>query len=210
MLIKKIYSNDPLSIEYLQSKKLFSEKIYNKFFIRSSVRKGKNLKVIDSGSSFFHILSNQVIGSSFYGKYTIYTSQLNKQLKFKHFSAQKYVKMPDLLNTFLTFPLAKISMILLKPIKGGFRSYCAGMLGFLPRSHGSKILRFSLPTISSATSLYTRRHALKCARINLAPVYRKYFSLRHPKRKFLILRYVFLSIFPVNKRLPLALSNASK
>jgi len=210
MILKQIYNNNPLSIEYTRAKKLFSEKIYNKFFIRSSVRKGKNLKVIDSGSNFFHIASNQTIGSSFYGKYTVYTSQLNKQLKFKHFSAQTTVKMPDLLNNFLMFPLAKISMILIKPIKGGFRAYCAGMLGFLPRSHGAKILRLSIPTITLAPSFYIRRHALKCERINLAPVYRKYFSLRHPKRKFLILRYVFLSIFQVKKRLPLVISHANK
>ena len=57
MALKKIYSNNSSSLEYLHAKKLFSEKIYNKFFVRSSVRKGKNLKVIDSGSNFFHISS---------------------------------------------------------------------------------------------------------------------------------------------------------
>lgn len=210
MALKKIYSNNSSSLEYLHAKKLFSEKIYNKFFIRSSVRKGKNLKVIDSGSNFFHIASHRPLGSAFYGKYTVYTSQLNKQLKFKHFTAQETIKAPDLLNTFLMFPLAKISMLLIKPIKGGFRAYSAGMLGFLPRSHGAKIIRLSLPTISSAPSFYIRRHSLKCERINLAPVYRKYFSLRHPKRKFLILRYVFLSIFQVKRRHPLVIANANK
>jgi hypothetical protein len=210
MIVKNIYTNNSVAIEGAQAKKLFSEKIYNKFFIRSSVRKGKNLKVIDSGSNFFHISSSQVLGSSFYGKYTVYTSQLNKHLKFKHFSAQESLKKTNLLNTFLMFPLAKISMILIKPIKGGFRAYCAGMLGFLPRSHGAKIVRFSRSTLSAASSFYIRRHALKCERITLAPVYRKYFALRNPKRKFLILRYVFLSVFQVNKRHPLSISNASK
>mgnify|MGYP003957090453 FL=1 len=210
MIVKNIYTNNSVAIEGAQAKKLFSEKIYNKFFIRSSVRKGKNLKVIDSGSNFFHIPSQQALGSSFYGKYMIYTSQLNKHLKFKHFSAQQPSKKIDLLTTFLMFPLAKLSMILVKPIKGGFRAYCAGMLGFLPRSHGAKIVRFSRPNLSTASSFYIRRHALKCERITLAPVYRKYFALRNPKRKFLILRYVFLSVFQVNKRHSLVIPNASK
>ena len=208
MSLKNIYTNNLSSIELLQSKKLFSEKVYNKFFIRSAVRKGKTLKVIDSGSNFFHILSKQTCGSSFYGKYAVYTNQLNKQLKFKYFSAQETLKPSNFLNTFLMFPLSKLSMILLKPIKGGFRAYCAGMLGFLPRSHGAKIIRQS--TLSTVPSFYIRRHALKCERITLAPVYRKYVSFHNPKRNFLILRYVFLSIFPVNKRYPFIILNASK
>jgi hypothetical protein len=210
MVLKNIYSNNASSIESVQAKKLFSEKIYNKFFLRSSVRKGKTLKVVDSGSSFFHISSNQFLGSSFYGKCVVYTSQLNKHLKFKHFSAQEPLKKANLLEAFLKFPQAKLSMILIKPIKGGFRAYCAGMLGFLPRSHGAKIVRFSRPVLPNAPSFYLGRHALKCERITLAPVYRKSFALRNPKRKFLILRYVFLSIFQVNKRHPSVISNASK
>ena len=65
MIVKTIYTNNSVAIEGAQAKKLFSEKIYNKFFIRSSVRKGKNLKVIDSGSNFFHIPSQQALEALF-------------------------------------------------------------------------------------------------------------------------------------------------
>jgi hypothetical protein len=84
MVIKKFYDNNAFSLEHHSVKKLFSEKIYNKFFIRSAVRKSKTLKIIDSGSTFFHISSKKLLGSAFYGKHTIYTSQLNKNLKFKY------------------------------------------------------------------------------------------------------------------------------
>lgn len=211
MVIKKFYDNNAFSLEHHSVKKLFSEKIYNKFFIRSAVRKSKTLKIIDSGSTFFHISSKKLLGSAFYGKHTIYTSQLNKNLKFKYFSAHETAKTTEFLKQFLTFSAAKKSMILVKPLKGGYKAFAGGILGFLPRSHGSKILTndaLSMPMKVLQPSLYLRRYPLTLGRINIAPLYRKKFPLRNPKKKFLILRYVFLSIFNIKRR-KLSVINAS-
>jgi hypothetical protein len=151
MFFKKVYHNPALTIQNFTEKSLLCKKIYNKFFIRSSLAKVKTIKVLDNGSNFFHISSkskptvffkkatakkNLVPGRSFYGKNEIYTNQLNKHLKFKYFSAQEtnltFNNFQTLLqNKSTTFS----SVIVLNPLKGGYRIYNSGVIGFIPNRH---------------------------------------------------------------------------
>ncbi len=151
MLFKKVYQNSAVTVQTLTEKSLLSKTIYNKFFIRSSLAKVKTIKVLDNGSNFFHISvkskpavffkkssskKNVLTGRSFYGKNHLYTNQLNKHLKFKYFSVQETsspVKTFEMLlqNTNPTFS----SVIFLNPLKGGYRIYKSGVIGFIPNRH---------------------------------------------------------------------------
>jgi len=89
-------------------------------------------------------------------------------------------------------------MILVKPLKGGYKAFAGGILGFLPRSHGSKILTndaLSSPMKVLQPSLYLRRYPLTLGRINIAPLYRKQFPLRNPKKKIFNFTICFFKYF---------------
>ena len=75
-------------------------------------------------------------GRSFYGRNHIYTNQLNKHLKFKYFSAQEINVCSNTFQKLLqsrhnTFS----SIIFLNPLKGGYRIYKSGVIGFIPNRH---------------------------------------------------------------------------
>jgi hypothetical protein len=151
MFFKKVYQNPAVTVQNFTEKSLLSKNIYNKFLIRSSLAKVKTIKVLDNGSNFFHISAktkpsvffkkstpkkNFLIGRSFYGRNQIYTNQLNKHLKFKYFSVQET---SSTVNNFQTLLQNKSntfsSIVFLNPLKGGYRIYNAGVIGFIPNRH---------------------------------------------------------------------------
>ena len=175
MLLKKIYATKEKNWDTFQDKKLLSKNLYNKFLVRSSLLENKNFNIVDGDSSFFNFPSsklkkslffnnNKLEGSSFVGENIIYTNKLNNSLKFKSFSGNIKTKNFSYINSFRNLIKSKKtktenSLLILKPVKGGFICYSSGVVGFLPRSHAITsflTIFFSLSGINEKRKLLER------------------------------------------------------
>jgi hypothetical protein len=183
MFFKKVYQNPALTVQKFTEKSLLCKNAYNKFFIRSSLAKVKTIKVLDNGSNFFHISAkskpavffkkalakkNLVPGRSFYGRNHIYTNQLNKHLKFKYFSAHETSLTSQTFQTLLQPTSTNFSsIIVLNPLKGGYRICKSGVIGFIPSWHliktSSKINRIVIAKqiILASNSIVTSQKRFK-------------------------------------------------
>lgn len=201
MFLKKIYKNTLLTVQQLTEKNLLSKKIYNKFIIRNTLLNNKMLKVLDTGSNFFHssvqrktkffskkfkLKKNFINGRSFYGKNYSYTNQLNPSLHFKYFLAHERLSTVDLFSKLLNTKNTSFSTIIfLNPLKGGYRVYKSGIVGFLPNRHlikfqNNDILNkiFISKQISLATSkIKTSKRRFKILKKNVK--FKKRFLLKN-------------------------------
>lgn len=161
MFLKKLYQRTSSVVQQMTEKKLLSESVYNKFIVRSSLFKAQNVKVLDNGSNFFHIScylkkkpffkkgpivkKNLINGRSVYGKKCFYANQLNKHLRFSFFSSNENFLPVNLLQNILKKNAIGFSTVLfLKPLKGGYRIYKEGIVGFIPKRHVLKLKKTTL------------------------------------------------------------------
>ena len=152
--LKKISSLD------IFEKKFISKNLYNKFFICNSVSVINEpiIYTVDDSFNIFHIKhatckkfikkkTKLFSGYSLQGNSRVFASKFNPNIRFSSFivNPENRIKndivenFKDALQILYTIPPKGNKNLkgsfLVKAIKGGFRVYCFGILGFLPRSH---------------------------------------------------------------------------
>lgn len=153
MLSKKLFIYKQSTIDNIVTKKILNKDIYGKYFVRSNLNDLKNIHVLDNNNALFNVPSttykslyqNSSIseGSSLNVKNFLYKNNKNNVLRFKSYLSSFIVE-KNLLNSFF-YSLKSLknseqisnSLIVLRPVKGGFSCYSSGIVGFLPRSHGN-------------------------------------------------------------------------
>jgi hypothetical protein len=155
MILKTFFNNKKPLFQDLIIKKSLNNNLYGKFFVRSSLEDSKSIRLIDNNSSFFNVSTNNLLkiivnprktiedGYSLNAKNFLYKNKQSNALRFRSFISN-FTSRNNLLNSVL-YSLKSLkpmnenltnSLIVLKPIKGGFACYSSGIVGFLPRSHG--------------------------------------------------------------------------
>lgn len=132
-------------------KKIFSNCIYSKHFVRNSLSDLNKIKIIDNYSNFTNIFldsTGELAGSSFFPTRFLFKHKYNNILKFSFFLSYKTSldnnETSKLFKSFTNISSAKDSlrlMLILNPVKGGFKAYSCGFLGFLPRSQNKIIIK---------------------------------------------------------------------
>jgi hypothetical protein len=233
MFAKKIFNHKELLSCEINTKKYLNTYFYTKSLVRSNLM---NIKVLDTSTNFYNIpridldyLSLRKIppldGFSLFGRKTLYINKRNSVLRFESFLCgfSSQICLQETVYRFLLSLQQKSknvqnSLIILKPIKGGFSSYCCGVIGFLPRSQGllimKKILFLSVKRqIKSEKSMldfingllikekFINKYFLLRLPFNLgkATVYCRFkknnFSLSHRKKKDFFAEYNFVFLF---------------
>lgn len=163
----KMFFNSPnnLGLSDVINKKIVNQNLYAKHLIRNQIVDSNSIFMLDNNNNFSNISHLELSkfkskqfekfeGCSLNTESYIYKNKRNDALCFKSFllSVLKsknnlqlfYQSLQNLKNIDKGF---STSLIILKPVKGGFTCYSSGVLGFLPRSHGVfflKLLLFSL------------------------------------------------------------------
>ncbi len=148
MLIKKIFNKKELTLTEVVNKKCITKEVYGKYLVRSSLMDLKNLNILDNNSLFLNI-SNITLnknklneGFSFNAKNFLYKNRKNSALRFNSFFSGLTAQENIIKSLYESLKSLKVtdkilnSIIILKPVKGGFACYSSGIVGFLPRSHG--------------------------------------------------------------------------
>jgi hypothetical protein len=175
MISKKIFSKTQNLLSSVVTNKMLNKDVFEKSYVRGPLMGSKTIQVLDNNSSFSNISVQNI--SRIYGNRSskhfegislstnsfFYKNKLNNSLKFKSYILNS-LRYKNLLDSFynslktLEASESKISstLMVLKPIKGGFICYSSGVSGFLPHSHGLFLL---IKTIMSITKdkLLTRR-----------------------------------------------------
>lgn len=171
MIIKEIFSKDQDIIREITIKKILNKNIYPKSYVRSAF---SPVHIIDNNSNL-HNLSNQTFleihgkaysgteGLSINANSYIYKNKLNSDLKFESFllNAKRnrtlldsfYGSLKGLKQTDVKTPN---SLLILRPMKGGFLAYSSGICGFLPRIHGLYFVTLTL-ILASRTKQFTKQ-----------------------------------------------------
>lgn len=152
---KNIYNQ--IEEKKIIERKVLSKEIYYKYIVRKVI---KNSFLIDDSSGIYKIFktpkfllklkkfNKKKIGYSLNIKKYKYKSNLNKNYSFNslffsnslHLQSQLYNFKNNVAGLFNN--RGKISLLLLRPVKCGYKVYSLGTLGFLPGSHYKKVLRF--------------------------------------------------------------------
>jgi len=134
-----------------KQKKLLNTVFFNKSLVRSSLG-SQSLALLDNYSNF-SVLNNvdtsnppYDIGSLINSRSKMFVNSLNKEIKFRTssclFSPETQTSLNDLQFILTTSTQPQFSfnrLLLLKVLKGGFRCYYFGLVGFLPRKHANKL-----------------------------------------------------------------------
>jgi hypothetical protein len=138
-----LYYNNLISIQ----KKLVNKVIFNKSYIKNSAF-SKTSYVLDNyyNSTFLKSKNASVFtnGDSKNSSPHIFTNKLNKDIKFKLITCLFSNKELNLSKFSKSLESAKSlsknfsTLIFLKVVKGGFRCYYFGLIGFLPRAQANK------------------------------------------------------------------------
>lgn len=174
MIYKEIFSKNQKSFNDIINKKLLNKSVYEKFYIRGSLLGLKSIQIVDNNSalynfptqSFFRFYGITFIqnleGLSLTASSFFYRNKLNNTLKFRSFILN-LVKYKSLINSFYnSLEILNIrdssfnSLLVLKPVKGGFSCYSSGFFGFLPRSHGLSLISKTLVPIFNNRKIYIR------------------------------------------------------
>lgn len=135
--------------------KVLSKNILYKHFLRKN--ENNNLQTIDNNSNFSNISlkKNNTVGSSIISDEHIFEHKHNKTLKFKTFTPYLLEKNKSIgVNLYESLELLDCEaestrlMLLLNPVKGGFRVYSHGIVGFLPKSQSVSIVKNLLKNTS--------------------------------------------------------------
>lgn len=171
MIIKEIFSKDQNTIRELTIKKILNKNIYQKLYIRSAF---SPVHIIDNNSNLLNLPDHNFLeiygkaysnteGLSINASSYIYKNKLNGDLRFESFALNAR-RDKNLLDSFygslrtLKQVDAKIpnSLLILKPMKGGFLAYSSGVCGFLPRIHGLYFVALTL-ILASRTNQIVKR-----------------------------------------------------
>lgn len=122
-------------------KKILSYDLYSKAFVRKSDNKG--VCVVDYGLFPTNVFYKDVVdtGSSFFPKKSSLFHKFNKDLKLESFLPFLSIEnslVPNLLGNLKiisTAPTSLRTLLFLNPVKGGFKVYSFGAVGFMPKSH---------------------------------------------------------------------------
>jgi hypothetical protein len=163
MILKKVFSKTQNLLNSVVVDKSLNKEIYQKSYVRGSLQNSRTIQILDNNSLFSNLAVQNIIrirGKSFAKQLEgisldtnsfLYKNKLNSNLKFKSFIFNS-LRYKNLLNSFYTslkileFSEKRVcnTLLILKPIKGGFTCYSSGVSGFLPRSHGVFLLTKAL------------------------------------------------------------------
>ena len=152
MITKEFFSKqNSIAKEYLQNK-LLSQNEYNKIYVRNRLNENVNTFILENNTSFdiFNKKENDTykIGSSIASNPFLLKNQNNKTMRLKSFFTKttKNVFLKEIYKSykFLIKRKKRKTLVLLKPVKGGFSCFSRGSLGFLPRRHGNRLLNKKL------------------------------------------------------------------
>jgi hypothetical protein len=149
MLLKKILSKQNYITENYLQNKLLSKNEYNKLYIRNQLNKNETILVSENNSTFdiFNSLKEKR-GNSFVSNPFLLTNQRDKTMKLRTFFTKnlKNLYLKEIYENYKFLTTKKIknkvkSVLILKPVKGGFSCFSRGVVGFLPRRHGNMLLK---------------------------------------------------------------------
>jgi len=153
MLKKKTFSQFTIKVNIDSlKKKLLNLNLYNKSFLMSnSLFKSEKIILINNYSNESSIIKNNyksknIIGSSVNSKYTNFSNNTFDPIRFRlnslslNHNTSFLNSLYDSFNLFFNEQNKLKYFIILKPIKGGFKTYCSGFIGFVPRKHMSFII----------------------------------------------------------------------
>jgi len=175
MISKKIFSKTQNLLSSVITNKMLNKDVFEKSYVRGPLMGSKTIQVLDNNSSFSNISINNISrvygnrfsehleGVSLGTNSFLYKNKLNNSLKFKSYILNS-LRYKNLLDSFynslksLEASESKISttLMVLKPVKGGFICYSSGISGFLPLSHGLFLLAKTVLSIMK-DKLLTRR-----------------------------------------------------
>jgi hypothetical protein len=135
--------------EYLRNK-LLSQNKYTKIYVRNQINSHTNIFILENNNSFdfYNQKENSAyeIGNSIASNPFLLKNQNDKTMQLKTFFTKttKNIFLNEIYKAY-KFILKKQnktrkSLLLLKPIKGGFSCFSRGSTGFLPRRHGNRLL----------------------------------------------------------------------
>ena len=167
MISKKIFSKNQTLLNNVAINKILNKDIFGKSYVRGPLMGSQTIQVLDNNSSFFNISvqninriygnrsGKQIEGGSLSTNSFFYKNKLNNSLKFRSYTLNS-LRYKNLLDSFYTSlktlevseEKKSSSLVVLKPIKGGFICYSSGVSGFLPHSHGVFLLIKTMTAIS--------------------------------------------------------------
>jgi hypothetical protein len=156
MLLKKFFYHRKSLFGKINRKKFLLKNFYEKFLIRSNLMDSNTIKVLDTDTQIYNVQTanlarlvfnktSNLEGFSFNARKILYANKRNNLLRFESFLCNFSSQHNVLENTYRSLKCFKKKnksllnpVIVLKPIKGGFRCYCSGAVGFLPGSQARK------------------------------------------------------------------------
>lgn len=176
MIYKEIFSKNKNQNFFndIINKKLLNKSVYEKFYVRGSLLGLKNIQILDNNCALYNFpvqiqpksygakSVKYVEGLSLNASSFFYRNKLNNALKFRLFilNSLKYKGLIDSfyhsLEVLNIFGSSFNSLMVLKPIKGGFSCYSSGFFGFLPRSHGLFLISKTLVPIFNNNHVNSR------------------------------------------------------
>ena len=163
MITKNFFSKNQSFLGEVVVKKILNKNLYEKSYIRGSLMDSKTIQLVDNNATFYNLIPQSVSkffnknvseGSSLNAETFFYKNRLNSSLKFRSFMLNS-IKYENFIDSFYkslkTFEVgiksSYPSLLVLKPVKGGFVCYSSGICGFLPRSHGVYFITKTLMSI---------------------------------------------------------------
>ena len=154
MNLKQIFSKKSSFLSPKYESKVLNQNVYNKFLIRSKVFGSSELGIIDNNLSMFNVSSSDLElngdflqkGKPLNLKTSFFSHNSVRSVSFESFDFNNKVENFSFIGS-LYCTLNSInshytgSLIILRPIRGGFTCYSSGVVGFLPRRQS--ILLFS-------------------------------------------------------------------
>jgi hypothetical protein len=159
MLLKNFFYHRKSLFDEINTKKFLNKNFYEKLLVRSNLMDLKAIKVLDTDTKIYNVATvsltrlifNKTLnfeGFSLNTRKILYTNKRNNVLRFESFLCNFSSKYNMLRSIYKSFKCLQKkdgnslnSIIILKPIKGGFSCYCTGVVGFIPHRHGLKILK---------------------------------------------------------------------
>jgi len=233
MILKKIFSkHNYITENYLQNK-LLSKNEYSKLYFRNPLSKNETILVSENNSTFdiFNSIKEKK-GNSIVSNPFLLKNQRDKTMKLRTFFTRnsKNLYLKEIYDNYKFLTTKKLknkvkSILILKPVKGGFSCFSRGVVGFLPRRHGNMLLkkkikaffcnrnrntkmshiRFLLRKKNKkrylVDSTFLLRLSFFFAKLKMYPQYKKnsFASSLKPKSIWGEANFVFLSKFKKNK-----------
>lgn len=146
MTLRTFYKN--FEKQNFLAKKLFSNIIYPKHFVRSNQKLDNSTQILDNFSDFFCVTNSLRLGFSLSTTKVMFKHKYDDRVRFNYFLnsttlSVKNSKTTSKLYYALRFLGTKKAclMLLLHPVRGGFKAYSCGFLGFVPGSQCTPLHR---------------------------------------------------------------------